>query len=251
MIWTPEFADLSVSIDYFDIEVEDEVTKLGANNIMRGCYDLLNFATEPLCDLFTRNGPGGATQFLVVDVTDNFLNIATQKNRGIDFDAVYATTIPWGDLTLRAQASYQLEDEIQLLPTSEPDDLNGRIGDPEWVGNLDATLKTGPFEFFYGVRYVGETSNVEHFGNQAADLPVRDRPLHSRHEPDLVSHRVCERGADRGPQRPPRRLQPVRRRAALRHGAQRRIRLPSATCRWKPNYDFFGRTVFLNITKSF
>ncbi len=63
--------------------------------------------------------------------------------------------------------SKQLEDKEQLLPTSAPLDDNGLAGDPEWVGNFDATLETGPFEFYYGLRYVGETSNVERFGSQA------------------------------------------------------------------------------------
>ena len=44
-----------------------------------------------------------------------------------------------GDLDLRLQASYQLDDEVTLLPTSDPIDFNGEIGDPEWVGALDAT----------------------------------------------------------------------------------------------------------------
>ncbi len=80
VVWTPDFADLQVSLDYFDIEVENEVTKLGANNILLGCYDSLNFATEPLCNLFERNpGTGSSTDYLVTTVTDNFLNIATQR----------------------------------------------------------------------------------------------------------------------------------------------------------------------------
>jgi iron complex outermembrane receptor protein len=167
LVWTPDFVDLQLSIDYFDIQVSDEVAAIGANNIVGQCYASLNHSTDPLCDLFQRNGPGGSTAYLITTVRDSFVNIASQGNRGVDFDLVYRTDLPWGDLTTRLQVSKQLEDEQQLLPTSAPRDFNGEIGDPEWVGNIDLVWKLGDFEFFYGARYVGETSNREHFGNQA------------------------------------------------------------------------------------
>jgi iron complex outermembrane receptor protein len=251
MIWTPSFIDLQVSVDYFDIEVENEVTLLGATNIMLGCYDSLNFATEPLCNLFTRSPGGSATQFLVEEVTDNYLNIATQQSRGIDIDAVYKQSFNFGDLTLHGQAAYQLEDEQQLLPSSDPLEQNGLIGNPEWVGNFDATLETGPFEFFWGLRYVGETSNAERFGSQPQTYqlqPVRyvlgtdeffyhnvsvavepDEGLNVRlgisnlfdEEPPFVTELSGEFDSTIG-------------------------NVPVVS-----NYDFFGRTVFLNISKSF
>lgn len=176
VIWSPDFADLQVSLDYFDIEVDNEVTKLGAVNILQGCYDSLAFATEPLCGLFDRSPAGETTEFNVVAVTDNFINIATQRNRGLDLDALYRQPLPWGDLTLHVQVSRTLDDEIVLLPTSPAQDFNGQEGDPKWIGNFDATLDIAPFSFFWGVHYVGATSNFDHYGDQPQTyhgLPVR------------------------------------------------------------------------------
>ena len=34
--------------------MEGEISQLGAGTILAGCYDSIAFATEPLCDLFTR-----------------------------------------------------------------------------------------------------------------------------------------------------------------------------------------------------
>lgn len=56
IIWTPEFADLSLSVDYFDIEVEDEVDQLGPGTIVFECYDSEFFPDDPLCDLWERRG---------------------------------------------------------------------------------------------------------------------------------------------------------------------------------------------------
>jgi len=144
IIWSPAFADLQVSVDYFDIEIENEVNQLGATNILLGCYSSTNFATDPLCDLFTRNSASSNAAFLINTVQDDFINVSTQVNSGIDVELLYRRDTPWGDLTLGTQHTFTIEDEIQLLPTSAPRDFNGEGGDPEWVGNFNATLDTGP-----------------------------------------------------------------------------------------------------------
>ena len=51
-VWQPAQVDLSISVDYFDILVEDEVDVIGAVEIVAGCYDSPFFPDEPLCDLF-------------------------------------------------------------------------------------------------------------------------------------------------------------------------------------------------------
>ena len=38
VIWTPDFIDLSLAIDYFDITINDQVAQLGAGSILGGCY---------------------------------------------------------------------------------------------------------------------------------------------------------------------------------------------------------------------
>jgi len=251
-IWTPEFADLQVSIDYFDIVVEDEVTQLGASNIVLGCYDSPNFATEPLCDLFSRNPVGSASEFNIGLVLDNYINVATQKNRGVDLNVAYGHDLGFGDLDLRFQASYQLDDEIVLLPGSEPLDYNGWIGDPKWVGNLDATLNTGPWSIFWGMRYVGETSNVDSFGGQPQTYRGADVRYVLQTDPFLYHNMSVGREFEGG--------------FGVRVGVSNVFdtQPPSVTTDLSGEYnfvgnapldggqyDFFGRTVFVNLTKTF
>src|SRR3546814_17814838 len=47
-----------LAIDYFDIEVNDEITLLGAGNVLTGCYDSETFANDTFCGLFTRTAHG-------------------------------------------------------------------------------------------------------------------------------------------------------------------------------------------------
>src|SRR5690606_1122822 len=51
VVWQPGFADLSLSLDWFDIEVKNEVDKLGEAQIVFGCYDSDFYPNDPLCNL--------------------------------------------------------------------------------------------------------------------------------------------------------------------------------------------------------
>jgi iron complex outermembrane receptor protein len=162
-IWQPDFADLSISLDYFDIEVNNEVDQLGGAAILLGCYES-NFGyafggTEPLCDLFDRT----SVNFGPDNIRDSFINIAEQKNRGYDLQVRYSTDISWGHLMLEVDVTKQVED-VQALFTETPEDFNGLVGDPEWVGETRLTLVHDDWQFFWGMNYIGDSSNVEKFG---------------------------------------------------------------------------------------
>ena len=89
-VWTPDFADLSVALDYFDITIKDEISTLSASAIVGGCYASENFSTEPLCNFFNRNPPGpGADDSRITDVTATFINVNRQENRGLDLTVRY------------------------------------------------------------------------------------------------------------------------------------------------------------------
>lgn len=163
MVWQPEFANLAVSIDYFDIEIKDEVGQLGGANIILQCYESeFGFAfsnTEPLCNLFDRSG----INMGIDNVQDSFLNIARQTHRGFDYAVRYTTDLPWGLMTIDLRATRTIEDTRALFEETAQD-LNGLVGEPVWVGNSDVTLETGDWTFFWGMDYIGTSSNEEHFG---------------------------------------------------------------------------------------
>jgi iron complex outermembrane recepter protein len=155
--WSPADVNFRVSVDYFDIEVKDEVATLGAAAVVRGCYDSVNFPTDPLCTLFNRIGTGG-NPFLIDRVDNSFLNINDQRNRGIDLTARYVHDLPFGELSLQTQLTWQLEDKVELFSGTVRDD-NGINGDPNVVGNFDATLKSGPWTYFWRTQFIGATSD--------------------------------------------------------------------------------------------
>ena len=164
IVLTPSNINLRVSIDYYEIEVNDEVSRLGAAGIVGGCYNSEDFANEPLCNLFTRNSPTDPGPYLINTVRDSFININSQRNRGIDFNADYLHQFDFGDLSVNLSAAYQLEDTTDLLGGYVAD-FNGEGGDPKLVGDLSFTFVRNDWTAYWGMRYVGPTSNRESYGN--------------------------------------------------------------------------------------
>ncbi|MEQ7872815.1 TonB-dependent receptor [Sphingomonas sp. ASV193] len=170
VILTPRIAALprtsvSLAVDYFNIKVKGEISQLGAANIVFGCYDSPNFPTDPLCSLFTRGGPEITDQRAITNIYDKYINISSQTNTGVDFTLRVAQNLGrWGSLTLLGNATRQLKDKKQVLPTSPVDDFNGTIGDPKFVANLNATWKPrGGWSVFWGAEIYGSASNEQRF----------------------------------------------------------------------------------------
>ena len=156
LIWEPSFADLKVALDYFSIEVNNEITQLGAPRIVSGCYRSLNFPNDQLCSLFQRN-----QSHLITNVTDNYLNIAEQKNRGIDLTVNYARDLPWDSkLSVELQSTWQLKDTTALFADTIVDS-NGSVGDPDWTGQLNFTLEKGDWTAYWRVDMIGKGSDAE------------------------------------------------------------------------------------------
>ncbi len=156
--------DISIAVDYFDIKVEGEISQLGAGTILAGCYDSIAFATEPLCNLFTR-GQNVTAPLQVATVRDSFINVSSQRNKGVDLSVRVGQDLgSLGKVSLTADMTWQLTDDSQLLATSPVLNENGFVGSPEWVGDFRAnwTHPSG-FSLFYGVNVIGSGSSRELF----------------------------------------------------------------------------------------
>ncbi|MFN3816955.1 TonB-dependent receptor plug domain-containing protein [Brevundimonas sp.] len=172
LVWTPRFINLSVAVDYFEIEIEDEVTSLGTQTVA-ACYLSDTFPTDPVCSQFVRN----AGTKRIDTISGRFINIAKQTNRGIDFTARYGHSLPWGDrVTVDAQATWQLEARRALFADNVVDNL-GEIGNPQFVGNLNVQYERGPWTGVWGVQMVGPQSNYGSYGSDTIILSGQEYGL--------------------------------------------------------------------------
>ena len=151
---------VSLAVDYFDIEVNGQVTTLGAGNIIFTCFNADDYPNTPECGLFTRQlNPNQARFGEILTVRNPFLNINSQRNRGVDFTARFTQDLGrWGNLSILGQATYQIEDTFELF-AGVVSDSEGEIGEPALVGDIRATYSNEGWSAFYGLSYIGGVSN--------------------------------------------------------------------------------------------
>ncbi|WP_213271756.1 TonB-dependent receptor [Hyphomonas sp.] len=164
LIFTPTFAPFSVALDYYEIQIDDQIAQLGAATILQGCYAAENFPNE-FCNLFIRapsDSPGNANNILSVE--NSYLNVNQQTFRGIDLTARYEQDFNFGTILTEADASWALEREVQLFAPGtqtgfDNEDGNGTIGQPSMTANFRTVLSRGDFRYTWFMDYVGRSSN--------------------------------------------------------------------------------------------
>jgi iron complex outermembrane recepter protein len=163
IVFTPEFANLSISLDYFKIEVNDQVDRLGAANIVGSCYGLPVFPNA-FCNLFQRNSGTALAPYQITEIRDSYLNINKQLNRGYDLNVRWDGDFSFGNIEVESQITRTIEDMQLLFDTTEPsgyesDDLNGIITRPKVVGNVRSALKRQDWTYSWVMNYVGKSEN--------------------------------------------------------------------------------------------
>ena len=165
---------LRLSADWYQIEVADSISTLGANKIVEFCYEI-----DLFCDRITF--AGGSNQQDITFVDARQVNIASLEVRGIDFEAAYSMQLSdidngWdGQIAARLLVNRQYDFIAQEAPDAEPVNFAGQsgpIGDgrdfnpsPPWIWNAFLTYDNGPFNTTLSWRHYSEgIYNVERIG---------------------------------------------------------------------------------------
>jgi len=246
-VWTPDFADLSVALDYFDITIKDEIDTLSASQIVFGCYASEDFASEPLCEFFSRN-PAGNDAFRITDVTATFINVNKQINNGLDLTVRYGQDTKWGRFELNSQFTHQLESSGILLASDEIEDFNGEIGEPKTTGFINLNFEpTDDIRLRYSINHIGRTSNNDRFNRNNPNPTLYGVPtLYKTHTEATTYHGISgEYSVDGG--------------WTFRAGINNLFDehppavsfADSGNSPIRSQYDYLGRRAFFNVTKSF
>ncbi|MBO9574230.1 MAG: TonB-dependent receptor [Sphingobium sp.] len=160
--WVP---GLSISVDYYNIEVDGVIVSLSAQQIANSCYDQPSLS-NPFCGLFRRwAGPGaGPLAEVPGQIEGNTLisapfNFAKRIRRGIDTQITYRhkvlndVLVNWNFLWTYNMKNSNYENPA--LPDFE-NRLLSELGNPknEWKASLDITK--GQVTLGYQVRYIGK-----------------------------------------------------------------------------------------------
>ena len=92
--------DISFAVDYFDIKVNNGVSRAGASNILSLCYNDPAFSSGTgFCRLISR-APAGSNRALIVN--DSYVNLSIANVRGYDFTVRYVRDIGPGKFRANA-----------------------------------------------------------------------------------------------------------------------------------------------------
>jgi outer membrane receptor protein involved in Fe transport len=176
-IFQPRFIPgLSLTIDYYDIKVENVIQALASQTVIDLCYDSTTGIDNQYCAAVFRNPNGtfagqqnvlhggGTVSFPVTG--PGFLqasfNFAKLRATGIDFDMAYRTRLSSDvKLNLRGILSRNLKRD-NFTNVNDPtfiDTFLEELGTPKWQGQLSANLEYDMFNFGYRGRWIGKTVN--------------------------------------------------------------------------------------------
>ena len=148
---------LSLTVDYYKIEVEDLIASLSAQSIISLCYSNASGINNPFCSTVKRDAVTGL--FVKPAVISGGINFAKQSTRGVDFDLAYRKTFENGDrLTARLIATKALRLDNYTDPTNptNPNRQLGELGDPDWSASFSTGYDFGDFDVLYAARYIGK-----------------------------------------------------------------------------------------------
>jgi|CXWL01.1.fsa_nt_gi outer membrane receptor protein involved in Fe transport len=182
VIWRPSFLErFAISVDYYDIVIEDAINLVDPQDIADKCVDAPTTVGNPFCLALQRQvgggGAGGITYFLQAP-----FNVAEFTTRGIDLTIAYRfDPADWGlgefgTFDIRAVVNNTQELGFVPLPgIDKDDDLSESLSvAPDWQMNLDVTWEIGRWTTHYGYNFT--TDMLRYENNQYAADPLRVAP---------------------------------------------------------------------------
>jgi len=160
---------MTVSVDYWSIEITDAINNIGATTILEQCglYGVL-------CDQVTRNAGGSLWQGTQGFVEDTTINLGEDKWEGIDVAANYDFEAAGGSWSANLIGTYMMTKETTPLP-ADPNSAYDCVGvvstrcfpSPEWRHTASISYDSeefwsleGRWRYFGGVDYDGATDTI-------------------------------------------------------------------------------------------
>ena len=157
IVFTPESVPgLQMSLDYYDIKIDDAIAKTDRTVILNRCYSVDPSSFDANCGgLVRRDNRAGAA----LDVNAASGNENIFETSGIDIDVSYVTDINSGELYLGFAANILDTYDITGIETGDTQNLAGEVLFPELRFNINASYTINEFNVYWQLRYWDETKD--------------------------------------------------------------------------------------------
>lgn len=145
---------LDVTVDYWDIKIDEIITQFSANTILNYCVDLPT-TDNVFCQQITRD-PNDPIRS-VTAISTQTLNASKFQAKGIDFGVNYRIPLGEGQVGLSLKGTYLLKKEIEAVP-GMPASIVKQMGNsqnPRFRGNLLATYSNKHIDLAWNSRLHG------------------------------------------------------------------------------------------------
>ncbi|MGO4409402.1 MULTISPECIES: TonB-dependent receptor plug domain-containing protein [unclassified Brevundimonas] len=234
------WGDLAFAVDYYEIEVENGVSRTGAGEILTRCYDSNpgDFAADTgFCRLIERDKANNA-----LTVHDSYVNLATDNVKGLDYTLRYRKDVGPGTALFNLGVTQYTEVSSKLFAEDPLEDVKGMVNNPEFTGTADVSYAWDQWRVRYGVEWIKGTDSYAYYEENPTtsqyDLEVGDYFQHNA----SVQYRADGWTVTAGVRNLLNENPPV-----ISAGVYNRV----GNAPLYSGYDYLGRTAFVNLTKSF
>lgn len=150
IVWQPSFlAGFGLSLDYYDIEIEDAISMVSAQDIVFRCYD----GNQTFCAAISRDPTSDSGIDLFIN--NSPFNFVYERARGLDIEASYTVPLStfvegWrGTLSLRSLATHYIEMSSNngVDPPTDRAGQNTGNGPPSWLYRFTASYQLDNLTF--------------------------------------------------------------------------------------------------------
>jgi outer membrane receptor protein involved in Fe transport len=160
VVFQPGWADsLRFSLDWYDIDVKDNINQFGVQNVVNNCHQ---FNDVDACAQIERDGPpstinAGLNRISIVN--DVFINVNSVRATGVDFEVAYSAQVDWfggSNVGVRMLGSF-LNENSRTDSAGNKTNTAGQFGLPEWQYTLSGNFNRGPVSLGLQARYTDAT----------------------------------------------------------------------------------------------
>ncbi|GAB1267752.1 TonB-dependent receptor [Aurantivibrio infirmus] len=150
IIFTPLDLGLSISVSWFDIELENSVASPSLGFVLFDCYNSAGFSSAFCGRVGPRDGTGALT-----DVDSSRVNIGVEATKGQDIDIAFEHSFPSFEFGI--DAAFVKLDEQSFELFGQVFDVEERWGFPKWRGDTEVRIDYKDWRFSWNIDYVGES----------------------------------------------------------------------------------------------
>jgi iron complex outermembrane receptor protein len=163
VVWEPSFVEgLSLTLDYWDIEIDDSIQQIPGSEKLDICYSTGDL-NHPFCgpDNHTRDPLTGEVNFLSAQPS----NVGSETASGIDLGVQYSTRVSDYGLDLTWNVSYLDEYNVSPFPGADPIEYAGMITGgngsyTHWRSDASATVARGAWSGTWSLQYIGKADDI-------------------------------------------------------------------------------------------